>query len=332
VTDPPCFDSGFEWSLPAMVQNTEEYIHRTQEPAVGGPPSRGKRRISAGTFLIPLVFMLLHHAVLNGISLARAFSYLLSNPALGAELRANPKDSSILLKILVESKTMIYASLFGMIILIPIYSFYLYRRRKKQDLPSLFKTVTWVQSLSSVAIILGALGLTQLWMAILGSFDQASAIGRLFQNYLDKMVLFDAASSVSALDFAATVLLVPIGEELLFRGIVQGALGKSFPAAVSVAGTTVLFALFHLDLIQGSYVLIAGFALSLACYLTRSIIVPIAMHMVFNFIGSGWLFRLTGAGRQAEEIIVCTLYAFILIGFAGVLVLRRTGGKQGGAV
>ncbi|NLA96313.1 MAG: CPBP family intramembrane metalloprotease [Clostridiaceae bacterium] len=310
-----------------MVQNTEQYVHSTQDLAGGVLPGGG-RRVSVRTFLAPLLFMLLHHAVLNGISLARTFAYLLANPSLQAGLQENPNDGAVMLRILVESDAMIYASLLGMVILIPAYILYLYRRGKRKDLPAPFERVTWIQSLSSVALILGALGLTQLWMAILASFDQASTLGRLFADYMDKMVLFDAASSVSALDFVATVLLVPIGEELLFRGIVQGELRKAFPPAVSVVGTTLLFALFHLDLIQGSYVLIAGFALSMAYHLTRNIAIPIVMHAIFNFIGSGWLIRLTGAGERAEEIIVYTLYAFVLIGFAGMLVLRKTSRKQ----
>lgn len=311
-----------------MTQETEHYIHHTESLAADLPPADRKRRISVRTFLVPLLFMLLHHAVLNGISLARTFSYLLANPSLGTGLLENPLDASALVQIMLESDAVVYASLFGMVLLIPVYIFYLYRRRKKQALPALLSGVTWIQSLSALAVILGAMGLTQLWMAFLASLDQASVLGRLFADYMEKVVLFDAAYSASFLDFLATVLLVPVGEELLFRGIIQGELRRAFPPFVSVVGTTVLFALFHLDLIQGSYVLIAGFALSMAYHLTRSMAVPIGMHALFNFIGSGWLVRLTGAGERVEEIMVYTLYAFILIGFAGMLMLRRASRKQ----
>lgn len=311
-----------------MKHKEEKYIHLTENPADPGTSAGRFKRIRARTFLAPLIFMLLHHAVLNGISLVRTFSYLLANPALQAELQEKPNDGAVMMRILVESDAIVYASLFGMVILIPAYLFYLHRRRKKQDLPFVLERVNWIQSLSAVAVVLGALGLTQLWMAILASFDPSSALGRLFADYMEKMILFDAATSVSALDFIATVLLVPVGEELLFRGIIQGELRRAFSPAVSVVGTTVLFALFHLDLIQGSYVLIAGLALSLAYHLTRNMAIPIGMHAIFNFIGSGWLIRLTGAGEQAEEMIVYTLYAFILIGLAGMLILRNISRKQ----
>ena len=120
-----------------------------------------------------------------------------------------------------------------------------------------------------------------------------------------------------------TVVLVPLGEELLFRGIVQGELRRSFSPAITVVATTLLFAIFHLDLIQGSYVLIAGFALSVSYQLTRNILLPILMHMVFNFIGSGWFSRLMGGGETAELILVCFLYASILLGAFGFYYLLK---------
>ncbi|NLB50703.1 MAG: CPBP family intramembrane metalloprotease [Clostridiaceae bacterium] len=312
-----------------MMQIKEEYVHRGQSlPAVPSPPGR---RITARTFLAPLILMVLHHLVLNGISVARTFTYLLSNPSVGAELQQNPLDSSLLMKILVDSKAMTYASLFGMLILIPAYLFYLYRRKKKQTSLIMRERVSWGQTLSALAVILGALGLTQFWMALLSLFDPASFLGQLFADYVDKMVFFDAGASTSVFDLLATVLLVPLGEELLFRGIIQGELRKSFSPAISVVATTVLFAVFHLDLIQGSYVLIAGLALSLVYQLTRNLLMPIVMHMVFNLIGSGWLTRLTGAGQAAEAILVYSLYGFVLIGLGGLLILRKADRKRDGS-
>lgn len=293
-------------------------------PTAGG-------RILPRTFLAPLILMILHHLVLNGISILRVWTYLLAEPALFDALRKDP-TGRILSQVLAESGAVTYASFFGMLVLIPLYLLYLYRRKKKADSLILSSRVTWIQSLSALAVVLGALGLTQLWMAILASFDPASILGRLFQGYLDKVAFFDASSSVSTLDFAATVLLVPLGEELLFRGIIQGELRRAFGPVISVVATTLLFALFHLDLIQASYVLIAGLALSAVYQLTRQLVVPMVMHVVFNFIGSGWLTRLTGGGERVAAAVVCVLYGFVLVGIAGLLILRRAGRPRGGGL
>lgn len=278
----------------------------------------GERRWGIRTFLAPLLFMVLHHLVLNLASFAYLAFYLTRKSFSVAGSTMDLSGSDSIIDLLLEGNVMTYASLIAMAILIPSYLVYLYLRKKRQA-PLLFcRRITLVQALSSLAAILGALGLTQLWISILASLDPSSLPGRLFQEYSDKIALFDGRTATLALEFFVTVLLVPIGEELLFRGIIQGELGKAFSPRLTVALTTLLFAVFHLNLIQASYVLIAGFVLSYVYQLTRNILIPIALHMVFNFIGSGWILRLTGADESLESLLVYGLYICILLGAAGL--------------
>lgn len=287
------------------------------------------RRISVRTFLVPVLFMIIHHLVLNVVSLVYMFILLAKDEAIAGLLFKNPSDSALLTKIIVENNVMTWSSLIAMVFLIPVYMVYLhYWKNRHQPLVS-FERTAFGQWAGALAMMLGATGLTQLWMALLSSFDPASFLGRLFQSYLDKVALFDGRTATIALELLVTVFLVPVGEELLFRGIIQGELRRSFTPIVSVLGTTFLFAIFHLDLIQGSYVLIAGFALSSAYHFTENIAVPIAMHVLFNFVGSGWLSRLIAADEQTEMGIVIALYLFILIGAYGFYYLRRAQPSQG---
>ncbi|NLA81786.1 MAG: CPBP family intramembrane metalloprotease [Clostridiaceae bacterium] len=287
-----------------------------------GQGQEGERRIHLSTFLAPLLFMVLHHLVLSGASVVRLLYFLGKNPQYQEALLQDPAGTSMM-EILLEGNVMTYASLMGMLVLIPAYLLYLTYRKRKAIPLLLCQRISPSQLFSSLSIILGALGLTQVWMVILASLDPASLPGRLFQDYLDKMMLFDGRSADLPLELLVTVVLVPLGEELLFRGIVQGELRRSFSPAITVVATTLLFAIFHLDLIQGSYVLIAGFALSVSYQLTRNILLPILMHMVFNFIGSGWFSRLMGGGETAELILVCFLYASILLGAFGFYYLLK---------
>ncbi len=297
-----------------------------------GTPVSGRvgRRLSARTFLAPLLFMVLHHLLLNLASLVYLFFYMKGRAALGGGIPYDPSDSASLIELLVEGNVMTYASLIAMVILIPSYLTYLHVRKKRQVGLLSCRRVTGLQAVSSIATILGALGLTQLWISILASLEPTSLPGRLFQEYSEKMVLFDGRTATLALEFLVTVLLVPIGEELLFRGIVQGELGRSFSPRVTVAATTLLFAIFHLDLIQASYVLIAGFVLSYVYQLTRNILVPIVLHVIFNFIGSGWILRLAKADEFTERLFVYTLYSFILLGAAGLYILNHNRYKEEG--
>lgn len=305
----------------------EEAARDGQLPGPGFDQGReGERRIHLSTFLAPLAFMVLHHLVLSGASVVRLLYFLGKNPQYQEALLQDPGTS--MMEVLLEGNVMTYASLMGMLVLIPAYLLYLaYQKRKAKPL-LLCQGISFGQLLSSLSIILGALGLTQVWMVVLASLDPASLPGRLFQDYLDKMMLFDGRAADLPLELLVTVILVPLGEELLFRGILQGQLRRSFSPAITVAATTLLFAIFHLDLIQGSYVLIAGFALSAAYHFTRQIFVPIAMHILFNFVGSGWLSRLIGADETTEVGIIIGLYAFILVGAFGYYYLWREQKKK----
>ncbi len=300
----------------------EEAARDGQLPGPGFDQGReGERRIHLSTFLAPLAFMVLHHLVLSGASVVRLLYFLGKNPQYQEALLQDPGTS--MMEVLLEGNVMTYASLMGMLVLIPAYLLYLaYQKRKARPL-LLCQGISFGQLLSSLSIILGALGLTQVWMVVLASLDPASLPGRLFQDYLDKMMLFDGRAADLPLELLVTVILVPLGEELLFRGILQGQLRRSFSPAITVAATTLLFAIFHLDLIQGSYVLIAGFALSVSYQLTRNILLPILMHMVFNLIGSGWFSRLLGGGERMELILVLFLYASILFGAFGFYYLLK---------
>lgn len=300
-------------------QHTEDPGLLWQHPdGLTGPADRKGQKGRSGpgvrTFLVPLLFMALHHLVLNGASAIRLLYFLMRHPEYRDFLLNDPAGNESLIEVLVRGNVMTYASLIGMLVLVPAYLLYLFFQ-KKRGRSLLGKGPLSARSLfSSLAVILGALGLTQVWMVILASFDPSTLVGKSFQDYLDKMTLFDGRTADLPLELLVTVLLVPIGEELLFRGIIQGELGRAFSPSITVLATSILFALFHLDLIQGSYVLIAGLALSVCYQLTRNLLVPILMHMLFNLIGSGWLTRLLGGGERVELATVVTLYAFILVG------------------
>ncbi len=80
------------------------------------------------------------------------------------------------------------------------------------------------------------------------------------------------------------VIVAPIAEEILFRGILLPAAAKWCRAAGAIAITTILFALLHLHLPSLIPLAFLSLVLSLAYVYTGSIIVPIVMHMIFNAI------------------------------------------------
>lgn len=94
----------------------------------------------------------------------------------------------------------------------------------------------------------------------------------------------DIALWVSLTTMAGTLLLAPLAEELLFRGILQPALTKAMQSqwrAILVSG--IVFGFFHYPLIHTIPALIFfGIALGYAYAKTRSLTFVILLHMVFN--------------------------------------------------
>lgn len=104
--------------------------------------------------------------------------------------------------------------------------------------------------------------------------------------------LYDFAVSYSPAVLVCLSLLAGIGEELLFRGAVQGGLLMHTPAALAVLGASVLFGLVHW--VSFTYFLIAtglGLILGVAYLLSESIVLVMLWHAVYDVIALFCLLR-----------------------------------------
>jgi len=86
-----------------------------------------------------------------------------------------------------------------------------------------------------------------------------------------------------------TVFVVAPGEELLFRGVVQGLLRRSLGVVPAIAGASLLFGGIHVVSIGSgdawTYVVVAsalGAVLGAAYEYTENLVVPIVIHAVWN--------------------------------------------------
>ncbi len=89
-----------------------------------------------------------------------------------------------------------------------------------------------------------------------------------------------------------TVILAPIAEELTFRGLIfrrMEVYTSFWPAAIV---SSVLFALYHMNLLQGIYAFLYGIVLCLIYSKFRNILAPLIMHaaanaftLVFTYLG-----------------------------------------------
>jgi membrane protease YdiL (CAAX protease family) len=87
----------------------------------------------------------------------------------------------------------------------------------------------------------------------------------------------------------AAVVLAPLAEELLFRGLLHRGLRRRLALAPATAVSSVLFALVHIDVVLSQPLAIAGLVLvgvvlAIAYERTGSLIVPVIIHAVHNAV------------------------------------------------
>jgi uncharacterized protein len=280
-----------------------------------------RRRFTAGTILIPIAFIGVHYVVANLASLLFMLGYLLLKGMQGADVMVILQDPELLTSNILDYYPVIAAIYSAG--LIPIFAIFLMLRRRRDSRAILLEKPKASAILSSLAIMIGCAGAINYWMILL---TELGSHVPWIQSSLDDYA--ELASSLSPAAgyiwlFLGVTVLVPVTEELLFRGIVQGELRKAMPEWVAIIIQALIFAAYHMQPIQISYVILPGLMLGFAYYWTRSIWVPIAMHIGFNFFGS-FLPTIIGEDALFGNILGWTETGFIVVGALSAVYLYKT--------
>lgn len=90
----------------------------------------------------------------------------------------------------------------------------------------------------------------------------------------------------SILAMISVVILMPMFEEILFRGLIFNELRKNVNIVVAIILQALIFAVFHGNILQGIYTFILGIILSLLYMWTKSLWANILCHIVYNLFGT----------------------------------------------
>lgn len=117
-----------------------------------------------------------------------------------------------------------------------------------------------------------------------------SAISVIFPSWLEAYEeLMESAGldeNISLLMLCYSVLLAPIGEELIFRGVTLRTARRIFPFWAANIFQAVLFGVFHMNMLQGCYAFLLGLFLGYICERGGSIYYSILLHFLFNLFGT----------------------------------------------
>lgn len=142
-------------------------------------------------------------------------------------------------------------------------------------------------------------------------------------DYSEKMAA--TIGDLSPITIASAIILAPIAEEFIFRGITMELslkLTKRFWVANVIQA--VFFGIVHLNLIQGVYAFLLGLLLGVIRRRYDSLIASILGHMMFNFAGS-ILVGVVFPGDTADSLVYIAMVAGIsTIGvLAGLFIIAK---------
>lgn len=114
----------------------------------------------------------------------------------------------------------------------------------------------------------------------------------------------------------AAVILAPVNEECIMRGLILRNLQRFFSAPVVIIIQAVMFGIFHGNWVQGLYVLPVGAALGYVAIRSRSVIPCIFMHLFYNSLSFavGMLPEFCQTGIFAIAVVVGSAAAVLFMG------------------
>lgn len=152
----------------------------------------------------------------------------------------------------------------------------------------LLNRISTAQVVAGVTIGFGMLGIVNLYMiAVTYLADKVPAIAASYLQYTDAVsdsdvtILFERV-----LMFISVSLIIPVMEEILFRGIIMSEFLSAMGAVPAIILSAIIFGLFHGQPIQIGYAIVCGVILGCVYFFSKSLILPIIVHSVFNFFGS----------------------------------------------
>lgn len=127
--------------------------------------------------------------------------------------------------------------------------------------------------------LLAVLGISfQLFVSSILAIIRHSA-PKLLESY-DEII--DSLTERTFLLMLTTILLAPIAEELIFRGLTLHFAGKVIPVKAAIIFSALFFGLYHGNLIQGLYAFVAGMILAYIVTRTGRLLPAVFLHIVIN--------------------------------------------------
>ena len=218
--------------------------------------------------------------------------------------------------------TDIYEGLYSLVTaVLVIIGFLIYNRFSSSDKKRrLIKTrrISFFEVILLVIIGLGLIGFVTSYLSVFILLSEYFApVQQEVSNYEESVDRFaEVAMEVVPLWdswlYAFTMaFLIPLSEEMVFRGALYGHLERAFKPWMAVIITALTFGAMHGMSIHIGYALICGIIITFCYYYTGSIISSVILHSIFNLLGSALPFVLLQEDLAIPEDIANTVYGVV---------------------
>ncbi len=169
-------------------------------------------------------------------------------------------------------------------------------------------------------VVLFSIGMEYVSIYLLNSVG--SAIPEWMAEYEQVLESAGLMGDVSPLMIVYALILGPICEELIFRGVTYHSAAKVMPYYWAIIVQAILFGAFHMNHLQSLYAFVLGLGLGYIMYLYDNIIITILIHMAYNIIGTVLSELLPVGGNTPITFFMCVLFA-LLVTYGGVILLKK---------
>jgi membrane protease YdiL (CAAX protease family) len=188
------------------------------------------------------------------------------------------RETVILLAILVEGGLLLLATVLG----------WAFDRPPLRELS--WNTTGVLEGVAAALPMLAVFFLTQRW--------PVGPLRRL-RRFVEE-VIRPVLAPCTVIDLLGISALAGLGEELLFRGTMQGVLSTWLDWRLALALASLLFGLLHaVTFTYAALATLAGLYLGLASHYTDNLLVAVVAHALYDFVVLLWLLRGPGAAQPA---------------------------------
>lgn len=168
--------------------------------------------------------------------------------------------------------------------IVSIYFFAKIYRKKDFNITKIDNHMS-LKTLGKYALIsLGASGISVLWLFLVQFLSNYSHfIKNSLESFIERTSIFNGEPILA---FISVVILAPIVEELIFRGVVFNEVAKSKGGALPIIVSALLFGLAHGEPVQIVYTFIGGLIFGFVYSKTHSLPVVMFLHMLNNLLAT----------------------------------------------